>query len=200
MTSDKVTLNKNRNTFIRKIFDKHTKGKSKEEKIKIVNHIAYTGGTIAVILFLALSYLVFLQYLVYKNNKQLIINKCDNLCTNQHTLYESYVNNCRSDNEIQCICRYPNKNIYEHDALGKITLSSDATIAAVSEVDAAPGLIFSVSSTIAQTSGFNAIGGLKWEDIIVPGETWTDQTVTTNWTDVSNPSTAWNELDEQEAA
>ena len=33
------------------------------------------------------------------------------------------------------------------------------------------------SSTIAETSSFDAIGGLKWEDIVVPSDNWTDQIV-----------------------
>ena len=57
------------------------------------------------------------------------------------------------------------------------------------------------ASTISETSGFVAIGGLKWEDIIVPDDTWTDQIVASStWTDQTNPSTVWTELDKQEAA
>ena len=91
---------------------------------------------------------------------------------------------------------------------------------AVSGFDAIGHQIDRAASTITQTSGFNAIGGLKWEDIIVPDDTWTEQDIiadtwtnqanpdtswtdlqtSTTWSDQSNPSTTWNELSEQDAA
>ena len=66
---------------------------------------------------------------------------------------------------------------------------------------ASGGLTFFVSATIEQTSGFSAVGGLKWNDIIVPAETWTDQAATGGtWTEQTNSSTDWTTLGKQDAA
>ena len=85
-------------------------------------------------------------------------------------------------------------------AVGRFTVSASAACAAVSGFDAIGRQIDRGSATISQSSSFSAIGGLKWNDIIVPSDTWTDQTTSTTWTTLSNPSTPWTELDEQDAA
>ena len=85
-------------------------------------------------------------------------------------------------------------------ATGRFTVTGNATCAETSGFTAIGRQIDRGTATLAQTSSFSAIGSLKWTDIVVPSDTWTDQTVTTTWTDVSNPSTSWTEKDKQEAA
>jgi hypothetical protein len=57
------------------------------------------------------------------------------------------------------------------------------------------GLKITGASTIAQTSGFSAIGGLKWNDQTVATTDYTQQTpATTTWTDQSATNTDWTDI------
>ena len=63
------------------------------------------------------------------------------------------------------------------------------------------GIRYFAQASIEQLSGFNAIGSLKWEDIIVADETWTEQDIIADtWTNQTNPDTSWTTLGEQDAA
>jgi hypothetical protein len=56
-------------------------------------------------------------------------------------------------------------------------------------------LVQTGTSSIQQTSGFSAIGSLKWEDQTVADTIYTDQTpATTTWTDQSSTNTNWTDI------
>ena len=79
-------------------------------------------------------------------------------------------------------------------AEGRFTFIGKSTIAAVGSVVAVGRQIDRGAGTFAQTSGFSAEGGLKWEEEIVATTSYTDQTpATTTWTDQSVTTTTWTD-------
>lgn len=59
---------------------------------------------------------------------------------------------------------------------GRYTIAASATSAETSDFTAIGRQIDRGASTISQTSGFSASGGLKWEVIQNPDTTWTQLT------------------------